>query len=138
MPSCGSLAETQLRIALRYVFSFFKLVFSTARSSKSEIRPGQTRQSIGGLDSTTLVFPKDLINAFFSSSSDLSVGQSLQAPSRTGLDLSSSSSHTTVTNLDCKEASADLNMKHSSHSSTSLTIGASLASSSSYLALASS
>ena len=52
----------------------------------------------------TLVFPKDLIKAFFSSSSDLSVGQSLQAPSKAGLDLSSSSSQTTVANLDCKEA----------------------------------
>src|SRR6185503_20989329 len=104
MPNCGSLLETQLRIALRYVFSFFKLAFSTARLSKSKIKPGQTEQSIGGLDSMTLVFPKDLIKAFFSSSSDLSMGQRLQAPSKTGLDLSSSSSQTTVANLDCKEA----------------------------------
>src|SRR6185312_14548200 len=133
MPNCGSLVETQLRIALRYVFSFSKLAFSTARTSKSGIRPGQTRQSLGGLDSTTLVFPKDLIKAFFSSSSDLSMGQSLQAPSRTGLDLSSSSSQTTVANLDCKEARSDIKMEHSSHSSTSLTMGASLTSSSSCL-----
>ena len=68
------------------------------------VNTGQTEQSIGGLDSTALVFPKDLIKAFFSSSSDLSAGQSLQAPSRTGLDLSSSSSQTIVANLDCKEA----------------------------------
>src|SRR6185312_7948959 len=99
---------------------------------------GQTEQSIGELDSMTLVFPKDLIKAFFSSSSDLSVGQSLQAPSRTGLDFISFRSHTTVANLDCKAAKSDLKMGHSSHSSTSLTIGASLTSSSSCLALASS
>src|SRR6185436_10526208 len=80
-------------------------------------KPGQTEQSIGGLDSTTLVFPKDLIKAFFSSSSDLSVGQSLQAPSKTGLDFISSSSHTTVANLDCNEARSDLKIGHSSHSS---------------------
>src|SRR6185503_14755465 len=138
MPNCGSLVETQLRIALRYVFSFSKLAFSTARSSKSEIKPGQTRQSLCGLDSSTLVFPKDLIKAFFSSSSDLSMGQSLQAPRRTGLDLSSSSSHTTVANLDCNKARSDLKIGHSLHSSTSLTIGASLTNSSSCLALASS
>src|SRR6185436_1904428 len=124
MPNCGSRLETQLRIALRYVFSFSRLAFSTARLSKSDIKPGQTEQSIGGLDSTTLVFPKDLINEFFSSSSDLSVGQSLQAPSKTGLDFISSSSHTIVANLDCKAARSDLKMVHSSHLSTSLTMGA--------------
>src|SRR6185295_7803978 len=112
--------------------------FSTARLSRSAIKPGQTEQSIDRLDSTTLVFPKDLIRPFFSSSSDLSVGQSLQAPSKTGLDFIFSSSHTTVANLDYNEARSDLKIGHSSHSSTSLTIGASLTSSSSCLALASS
>src|SRR6185312_12953123 len=126
MPNCSPLLETQLRIALRYVFPFSKLAFSTARLSRSAIKPGQIEQSIGVLDSTTLVFPKDLIKAFFSSSSDLSVGQSLQEPSKAGLDLSSSSSQITVANLDCKEARSDLKIGHSSHSSTSLTMGASL------------
>ena len=43
-----------------------------------------------------------------------------------------------VANLDCKEARSDLKIRHSSHSSTSLTMGASVTSSSSCLALASS
>src|SRR5579883_900125 len=91
IPSCGSLAEIQPKIARKCQFSFSELVKAYLKSSTSWYKAGQNSQAFKAvLEELASDFSSKAILAHASSSFFLKTEQDSQGLSKTGLDLISS------------------------------------------------